>query len=233
MATEWVWAFVVNSVGGPEVRGSSDPVPLVQTSASGNYTVTFPGKRLERCGALGTLNSSAGLITVIPASSTGGALRDDQVNVFTMDRSGLFVGSVDFTVAVPCAMKQSPGGAPPPPPSSAPVSPRVRAFASVRSDGTVRRSFPPASVSHLGPGLYNVWFNALGAVIHECSIVATISTASSAEGRGRASDGEISVSTTDGPGAIGFFVFTYNSSGPLGFGPAQSDRGFDVVLVSP
>jgi hypothetical protein len=73
----------------------------------------------------------------------------------------------------------------------------------VRADGTVRRSFPAATVSHLRPGLYNVWFDSLGAIVHECSVVATISTTSSAAGRGFPNPGEISVSTADSAQAIG------------------------------
>ena len=67
--------------------------------------------------------------------------------------------------------------------------------------------------------------------MHECAALATISTTSSAAGRDFPNPGEISVSTADIPEAIGFFVFTYDSSGPFGVSPSGSDRGFDLALV--
>ena len=221
MPTEWIWAFVAS--GGPAVPASSEPAPTVARTAPGDYTLTWPQMGKGSCGALGTLNSShsRGVITVVPPIADG-SLAPNQIRVLTADLSGELSSSFDFTVAVPCSVTA-------PPPVTQP--PRVVAFASVRSDGTVRRSFPPVSVTRLGAGHYNVAFDGPPADIARCTIVATISTASSDEGRGAPSPGEISVSTADRSGS-GFFVFTYNSTAFLGAPPAASDRGFDVAVLA-
>ena len=207
MPTDTLWVSVQGSDG--SVLISSDPAPVVRAADFGTFIITYPvAFNLTNCGLIATINNGPGMV----AASHGGA---NQVTVKTFLTDGS-TENLDFTLCVLC------------PPST----PRVVAFVSVNQDGSVRRSSDPAiSVTRLDVGFYSVDFATI-AEIGSCVFVATLSR-DSAQNIGLPVAGEISISSapTGDAQAVGMFVFTFNSSGPLGFAPPQSDRGFDLIAV--